>query len=209
MINLNPFINKRTMNTANASKFNYKKELFDFVDKKRKELNLTYRDIAYMFPGNNKNKIINEFMKFQSYERMNKFYFNDLLKILNISREEKIWSTPELSNISFYGMGFSYAYISRDFPLTLGELLYHYETKSFVIENQEEPEYPTYIYYSCGSMLSGSNSYNGFNLKSRKPFYDRLSYGCGNQLIAISNYKKPNFPVIPSDLSLKQFINTL
>ena len=240
MINLNPFINKRTMNTANASKFNYKKELFDFVDKKRKELNLTYRDIAYMFPGNNKNKIINEFMKFQSYERMNKFYFNDLLKILNISNEEinaftddfykranedlqlfiknfelifnskeKIWSTPELSNITFYGMGFSYAYISRDFPLTLGELLYHYETKSFVIKNQEESEYPTYIYYSCGSMLSGSNSYNGFNLKSRKPFYDRLSYGCGDQLMAISNYKKPNFPVIPSDLSLKQFINTL
>ena len=62
---------------SNEAKKNYKKELFDFVDKKRKELNLTYRDIAYMFPGNNKNKIINEFMKFQSYERMNKFYFND------------------------------------------------------------------------------------------------------------------------------------
>ena len=87
MLTINPFLNKK-FNTSNASKFNYKKELFDFIDKKRKDLNLSYRDIAYMFPGNNKSKIINEFMKFQTYGTMNKFYFNELLKILNISSDE-------------------------------------------------------------------------------------------------------------------------
>ena len=239
MLTINPFLNKK-FNTSNPSKFNYKKELFDFIDKKRKDLNLSYRDIAYMFPGNNKSKIINEFMKFQTYGTMNKFYFNELLKILNISSDEidaftddfykmanedllffiknfefifscrkKIWSNPELSNITFYGMGFSYAYISRDFPLTIGELLYHYENKSFVITNPNEPEYPTYIYYSCGSLLTGSNSYNGFNLKTRTPFYDKLSYGCRNQLMAISNYKKPYFSDVSTDLDIKQLTNIL
>ena len=125
------------------------------------------------------------------------------------SCRKKIWSNPELSNITFYGMGFSYAYISRDFPLTIGELLYHYENKSFVITNPNEPEYPTYIYYSCGSLLTGSNSYNGFNLKTRTPFYDKLSYGCRNQLMAISNYKKPYFSDVSTDLDIKQLTNIL
>ena len=93
--------------------------------------------------------------------------------------------------------------------MTLGELLYHYETKSFVITNSNDPENPTYIYYSCGSMLTGSNSYNGFTLKTRKPFYDKLSYGCGDQLMAISNYKKPDFTITPSNLDIKQLITNL
>ena len=93
-------------------------------------------------------------------------YFYHHIQFL-IDHAEEIIACKEFYNVKLDDFGCSFAYSGRSAPVTLGELLQHYK-----VGNMTQP-CPTcggtsYVYFACGSPLSGANIYHAVCPKCRK-----------------------------------------
>ena len=93
-------------------------------------------------------------------------YFYRHIQFL-IDHTEEIVSRKEFYNVKLDSFGCSFAYTDRSAPVPLGELLLHYKAG-----NMTQP-CPTcggtsYVYFACGSPLSGANIYHAVCPKCKK-----------------------------------------
>lgn len=93
-------------------------------------------------------------------------YFSRHIPFL-LTHRDRIISRKEYYNVKSDRFGCSFAYTGRSAPVTLGELLCHYADGAM-----KEPcprcGSQSYVYFACGSPLSGTNIYHAACPKCRK-----------------------------------------
>lgn len=107
-------------------------------------------------------------------------------------------------NITFYGLFISSAWISRQRPLTIGELFYHYKHGDWIMPDCCGS---VYVISGGGSPLSGTNKYNGYCSKCKKIFFgSRPSF---SEILRPFLKNEPDFSYVPTNYTVKQLINDL
>lgn len=84
-----------------------------------------------------------------------------------MKHREQIISCREYYNVMPDGFGCSFAYTDRSAPVTLGELLCHYAAGTMT-EQCPNCGGTSYVYFACGSPLSGANIYHAACPKCQK-----------------------------------------
>lgn len=126
---------------------------------------------------------------------------------------EIICKTPEYANIIFNGMNFHFAE-DRERPMTLGELLTHYERKELVLGTCNECGHGIFAYSVWGNRYDRSKGFRGFCPvcesgipESEAPAYGEYAYTY-EAMDPIMNYSS-EIPYSASFLSIEMLLNML
>ncbi len=133
------------------------------------------------------------------YEEKNRFLHNfDLM----LDNTDVILADPRYRNIIFYGLYISTAWVGRNRPVTIGELLFHYRNGDFIL-----PECCGSAYLISGgcSVLSGCNNYEGFCRTCKKRVYGSSEFFSAK--VSGPYFKNPPpFPYEPTDYTVRQLV---
>ncbi len=117
---------------------------------------------------------------------------------------KEILENETYRNISFFGLFISSAWVSRQRPLTLGELFYHYKHSDWIMPDCCGS---VYVISGAGSPLSGSNKYKGYCRKCKKLFSgSRPSF---KEILRPFLKNEPVFAYVPTDYTIKELVDDL
>lgn len=123
---------------------------------------------------------------------------------LLLSNSSIILGNPRYRNIIFPGLFISSAWVSRQRPLTLDELYYHWKAGEFITHDCCGS---VYVYSAGGSVLSGSHRYNGYCRSCGKVYFGQRS--AFSKLWQPYFHNPPDFLNEPLDCTIEELVADL
>lgn len=115
-----------------------------------------------------------------------------------------ILANPVYRNIQFYGLAIQSAWVSRNRPLTLGELFFHYRRNEWITRDCCGP---VYIFSASGSALSGCHRYHGCCTGCKKEVQGSCS--TFSEILNPFFQSPPDFDYEPAEYSVSTLIESL